>query len=82
MPIANALPMLPSTPSPAQAQAQTWPPAAQRLQRAELLREAEAQQALAELFPHLQLDALRAIQELFPLQARIGDVSVLRSAVH
>jgi hypothetical protein len=36
----------------------------------ELLREAEAQQALAELFPHLKLDALRAIQELFPLQAR------------
>jgi hypothetical protein len=34
----------------------------------DLLREAEAQRALAELFPHLKLDALRAIQELFPLQ--------------
>ncbi len=32
-----------------------------------LLREAEAQRALAELFPHLQPDALRAIQDLFPL---------------
>ena len=30
---------------------------------------AEAHQALAELFPHLKLDALRAIQDLFPLQA-------------
>ncbi len=39
-------------------------------QPTELLREAEAQQALAELFPHLKLDALRAIQELFPLQAQ------------
>ncbi len=37
---------------------------------AELLREAEAQCALAELFPHLKLEALRAIQELFPLQAQ------------
>lgn len=36
----------------------------------ELLREAEAQCALAELFPHLKLEALRAIQELFPLQAQ------------
>ena len=35
-----------------------------------LLREAEAQRALAELFPHLKLDALRAIQDLFPLHAR------------
>ncbi len=35
--------------------------------RAELVQEAEAQRALAELFPHLQLQALRAIQELFPL---------------
>ncbi len=32
-----------------------------------LVREAEAQRALAELFPHLQPDALRAIQALFPL---------------
>ena len=38
--------------------------------RDELLREAEAQRALAELFPHLKLDALRAIQDLFPLQAQ------------
>jgi hypothetical protein len=35
-----------------------------------LLREAEAQRALAELFPHLKLDALRAIQDLFPLRAQ------------
>lgn len=35
----------------------------------DLLREAEAQRALAELFPHLKLSALRAIQDLFPLQA-------------
>jgi hypothetical protein len=35
-----------------------------------LLREAEAQRALAELFPHLKLDALRAIQDLFPLHAQ------------
>ena len=34
----------------------------------DLLREAEAQRALAELFPHLKLNALRAIQALFPLQ--------------
>lgn len=38
--------------------------------RDELLREAEAHRALAELFPHLKLDALRAIQELFPLNAQ------------
>ena len=38
--------------------------------RDELLREAEAHRALAELFPHLKLDALRAIQALFPLNAR------------
>jgi len=38
--------------------------------REELLREAEAHRALAELFPHLKLDALRAIQDLFPLIAR------------
>jgi len=38
--------------------------------REELLREAEAHRALAELFPHLKLDALRAIQDLFPLNAR------------
>lgn len=35
--------------------------------RSELVQEAEAQRALAELFPHLQLQALRAIQELFPV---------------
>lgn len=34
-----------------------------------LLREAEAHRALADLFPHLKLDALRAIQDLFPLNA-------------
>ncbi|MCE2908644.1 MAG: hypothetical protein ACK5Y8_04305 [Betaproteobacteria bacterium] len=35
-----------------------------------LLREAEAQRALAELFPHLEPEALRAIQALFPLARR------------
>ena len=35
----------------------------------DLLREAEAQRALAELFPHLKLNALRAIKALFPQQA-------------
>lgn len=35
----------------------------------DLLREAEAHRALAELFPHLKVNALRAIQDLFPLQA-------------
>ncbi len=40
-----------------------------------LLREAEAQQALAELFPHMQPDAMRAIQELFPLAQRAGDAA-------
>ncbi len=38
--------------------------------REDLLREAEAQRALAELFPHLKLNALRAIQDLFPLHAQ------------
>ena len=37
-----------------------------------MLREAEAHQALADLFPHLQLSALRAIQDLFPLQRGRG----------
>jgi len=37
----------------------------------DLVREAEAQRALAELFPHLKLDALRAIQDLFPLHAQV-----------
>ena len=36
----------------------------------ELMREAEAHQALAELFPHLKLEALRAIQDLFPRRAQ------------
>jgi hypothetical protein len=40
-------------------------------QAQDLLREAEAQRALAELFPHLKLDALRAIQDLFPLSAHV-----------
>ena len=49
----------------------TDPPRPARLQKREdLLREAEAQRALAELFPHLKLDALRAIQDLFPLVAQ------------
>ena len=46
------------------------PHAARLLQAEDLLREAEAQRALAELFPHLKLDALRAIQDLFPLHAQ------------
>lgn len=56
------------------AAAATTDPAAARAaetpSRDELLREAEAHQALAELFPHLKLDALRAIQDLFPLHAQ------------
>jgi hypothetical protein len=40
-----------------------------------LLREAEAQRALAELFPHMQFDALRAIQDLFPLAQRGNDAA-------
>ena len=47
----------------------TAPPAVHPA-REELLREAEAQRALAELFPHLKLHALRAIQDLFPLHAQ------------
>ncbi len=43
--------------------------------REALLREAEAQRALAELFPHMQLDALRAIQDLFPLAQHGGDAA-------
>lgn len=39
----------------------------------ELMREAEAHRALAELFPHLKLEALRAIQDLFPLRAQAQD---------
>lgn len=46
------------------------PGSADRLAQDALVREAEAHRALAELFPHLQLDALRAIQELFPVKAR------------
>jgi hypothetical protein len=42
---------------------------AQPPSRDDLVHEAEAQRALAELFPHLKADALRAIQDLFPLQA-------------
>lgn len=45
-------------------------PPARSPQAEDLLREAEAQRALAELFPHLKLDALRAIQDLFPLHAQ------------
>jgi hypothetical protein len=40
-----------------------------------LLREAEAQRALAELFSHMQFDALRAIQDLFPLAQRGSDAA-------
>lgn len=46
-----------------------------------LLREAEAQRALAELFPHLQPDALRAIQALFPL-ARHGVTANREASAH
>jgi hypothetical protein len=51
---------------------------------APLLAEAEAQRALAELFPHLKLDALRAIQELFPLAREHTHAAGLRAsnAVH
>ena len=49
------------------------------LQRDELLREAEAQRALADLFPHLKIDALRAIQDLFPMASR---GSVQQSQAH
>jgi hypothetical protein len=49
---------------------------------AELLAEAEAQRALAELFPHLKLDALRAIQDLFPLARRRVEVRPASNAVH
>ncbi|HSW07978.1 hypothetical protein [Aquabacterium sp.] len=33
------------------------------------LREAEGQQALTELFPHLRLEAYNALRELFPTQS-------------
>ena len=46
------------------------PVSAVRNSREALLREAEAQRALADLFPHLKLDALRAIQDLVPLNAQ------------
>lgn len=49
---------------------------------AELLAEAEAQRALAELFPHLKLDALRAIQDLFPLARERSQVLPASDAVH
>ena len=48
----------------------TTAPQAVHPARDELLQEAEAQRALAELFPHLKLNALRAIQDLFPLRAQ------------
>ena len=53
--------------------------AAVPLQRDELLRQAEAQRALADLFPHLKIDALRAIQDLFPAASRS---SVQQSQTH
>jgi hypothetical protein len=43
--------------------------------RESLLREAEAQRALADLFPHMHVDALRAIQDLFPLAQRGNDAA-------
>lgn len=46
-----------------------------------LLREAEAQRALAELFPHLRPEALRAIQALFPLAQR-GASAAFDPAAH
>lgn len=49
---------------------------------AELLAEAEAQRALAELFPHLKLNALRAIQDLFPLARERAEVLPASNAVH
>jgi hypothetical protein len=53
-----------------------------RPQPTDLVREAEAQRALAELFPHLKLDALRAIQELFPLQARAREQARPEAVFH
>jgi hypothetical protein len=47
-----------------------------------LLAEAEAQRALAELFPHLKLDALRAIQDLFPLAREHSQVMPATNSVH
>jgi hypothetical protein len=48
----------------------------------ELLHEAEAQRALAELFPHLQLHALRAIQDLFPLRAQLHSAGSAQHGQH
>ncbi len=53
-----------------------------RPQPTELLQEAEAQRALVELFPHLKLDALRAIQELFPLQAQAREAVRPEAVLH
>lgn len=58
------------------------PGAARFASRDELLREAEAQRALAELFPHLKLDALRAIQDLFPVHAGATQRGAAASRVH
>ena len=52
--------------APAQAHGPATAPAPSLV---DVLREAEAHQALAELFPHLKLSAMRAIQDLFPLNA-------------
>jgi hypothetical protein len=60
--------------------AMTEPP--KPAQAIELLAEAEAQSALAELFPHLKLDALRAIQALFPKAVEERDVRPASGAVH
>ena len=58
------------------------PVSAVRNSRDALLREAEAQRALADLFPHLKLDALRAIQDLFPLARERAEVLPASNAVH
>ena len=66
-----AVDVQPSQPLRQAAPAQTSAPAPSLV---EVLREAEAHQALAELFPHLKLSAMRAIQDLFPLKASRNDV--------
>ncbi len=69
----------PSAPGRPRAQGHGLPH--QPLPREALLREAEAQRALAELFPHLQPDAMRAIQALFPL-ARAGGAAANDARAH
>ena len=71
---------LPATPVPTRADAARQLPR-RPLLRVDLLQEAEAQCALAGLFPHLQQDAMRAIQDLFPLQAQV-QAQAREAAVH